>query len=113
VEIKYRQLNQVKILELIGRLDMTSVPLTRQWLDDATSQPPAHIVINMSKVSFLDSSGLSALVHGLNRSREMDGDLCLCGLQTPVRMIFELTRFDRVFEIFVGEDDAIAAFTRS
>jgi anti-sigma B factor antagonist len=113
MEIKYRQLNQVRVLELIGRLDMASVPLARQWLDDATSQQPAHVVINMSKVSFLDSSGLSALVQGLNRSREMDGDLRLCGLQTPVRMIFELTRFDRIFEIFVSEDDAIAAFIQS
>jgi len=40
-----------------------------------------------------------------------DGDLYICGLQQPVRIIFELTRLDKFFEIFPAEEDAIAAFS--
>ena len=54
---------------------------------------------------------LSALVEGMKRSRQLEGDLRLCNLQQPVRMIFELTRLDRAFEIFSSEEEAIQAFS--
>ena len=47
----------------------------------------------------------------MKRARQRDGDLRLCCLQRPVRMIFELTRLDKAFEIFAGEDEAIQAFS--
>ena len=50
------------------------------------------------------------LVQGMKRCRERDGDLRLCALQQPVRMIFELTRLDRAFEIYQSEEDAVQAF---
>jgi sigma-B regulation protein RsbU (phosphoserine phosphatase) len=49
------------------------------------------------------------LVMGLKRARENQGNLCLCEMQAPVRMIFELTRFDKVFEIYIREEDAVLA----
>ena len=60
--------------------------------------------------SHLNSTGLSTLVQGTKQSRMQDGDLYICGLQQPVRIIFELTRLDKFFEIFPAEEDAIAAF---
>ena len=110
MEIKYRDANQVKILELVGILNKVNIDGARQWLEMLTAKQPAQIVVNLGKVSYLDASGLSTLVQGLNRSREMNGNLRLCNLQSPVRMIFELTRLDRVFDIYVSEDDAIEAF---
>jgi anti-sigma B factor antagonist len=46
----------------------------------------------------------------MKHSRERNGELRLCGLQQPVRMIFELTRLDRVFEIFPNEEEALRAY---
>jgi anti-sigma B factor antagonist len=46
---------------------------------------------------------------GLKRARERQGNLCICSLQPPVRLIFEMTRLDKVFEIFVNEEDAVLA----
>ena len=71
---------------------------------------PANLIVNLESVVFIDSTGLATLVHGVKHCRQRGGDLHLCGLQKPVRTIFELTRLDNVFKIFSIEADAIAAF---
>ncbi len=110
MEIKTRRVDNVTILELNGRFDSHTMPPVRDILQKAVLEKPAHIVVNLESVNFIDSAALSALVSGMKQSRQADGDLRLCNLQQPVRMIFELTRLDRVFEILSGEDAAIEAF---
>jgi anti-sigma B factor antagonist len=102
--------SNVQILELTGRLDTYTAPPVRQWLEEMTSNGPAMIVVNLEKVNFLDSTGLATLVQGMKRCRQTTGDLRLCNLQQPVRLIFELTRLDKAFEIYPGEEEAIEAF---
>lgn len=100
----------VQILALSGRVDGSNLPATREWIESATSTRPAYVVINLDQVDFLDSNGLATLVWGLKRSRQIKGDLYLCCLRQPVRILFELTRLDRVFEIYPCEEDAVGAF---
>ncbi len=107
--IKTRVRKDIKVLELAGRFDASTVDPVRDWIEDATREPPAYVVVNMEKVDFVDSTGLSALVQGLKRAREYGGNLHICGLQQPVRIIFELTRLDQYFQIFMVEEDAVAA----
>lgn len=66
-----------------------------------------HLVIDLSAVRFIDSSGLGALVSGFKNASARDGSLRLCCLQPQVRSMFELTRLHRVFEIFATLDDAL------
>ncbi|MCJ7701853.1 MAG: STAS domain-containing protein [Anaerolineales bacterium] len=101
----------VKILKLSGRFETHTAPQVRQWFDETTLLKPASLVVNMEEVSFIDSTGLSSLIHGMKRAREMNGDLRLCGLRQSVRMILELTRLDKVFEIFISEDEAVHSFS--
>lgn len=110
MELKKRQMNDVVVLELEGRFDTHTAPPVRELLQEITRQKPAHVVVNLEKVPFVDSTALSTLVEGMKRSRQLEGDLRLCNLQQPVRMIFELTRLDRAFEIFSAETEAVAAF---
>ena len=109
MDAKVRLAGNISILELNGRLDRSSAAQVRKAVMEATARQNAQLVINLRGVDYLDSSGLSVLVQGLKRARENLGDLCLCELQPPVRMIFELTRFDKVFEIFSCEEDAVLA----
>jgi len=111
MQITERQINDIQILELAGRFDTTTANSVLRYIDSATAKPPAKVVVNLEKVSFVDSTGLSTLVQGTKQSRMQDGDLYICGLQQPVRIIFELTRLDKFFEIFSAEEDAIAAFS--
>ena len=111
MELMSRAEDNVQILALSGRFDTHTAEPVRDWLEQATTNQPANIVVNLSDVDFLDSTALSTLVQGMKHSREKDGDLRLCGMQQPVRIIFELTRLDRVFEIYLTEGEAVRAFT--
>lgn len=113
MELKTRHVNNVLVLELDGRFDTQTVPSVRELIRNATSGEPAQLVVNLDGVHFVDSTALSALVEGMKRSRQLGGDLRLCNLQQPVRMIFELTRLDRAFEILSSEEEAIQAFSES
>lgn len=67
-----------------------------------------QLVIDLSQVSFIDSSGLGALLSGFKSANLRSGGLVLAGLQSRVQSMFELTRLHRVFEIFNTVDDALA-----
>lgn len=102
--------DNVQILALSGRFDVTTASTIRDWIEEAVTKEPPFLVVNLEEVEFMDSTGLSTLVHGMKRSREKNGDLHLCNLQQPVRIIFELTRLAQWFEIFIAEEEAVAAF---
>ncbi|MBD1400989.1 STAS domain-containing protein [Pelovirga terrestris] len=66
-----------------------------------------QLVIDLTAVRFIDSSGLGALVSGFKNASARDGSLKLCCLQPQVRSMFELTRLHRVFEIFSTLQEAL------
>ena len=112
MEIKTRSADDVIIFELAGRFDNYSTPPFAEQLELAAKADPAQVVVNLGNVIFVDSTGLAALVQGMKRCRQQNGDLHLCSLQRSVFMIFELTRLDRAFHIFVDEEHALQAFER-
>lgn len=109
MELTHRTSNDTDIIELSGRFDAYEVPTVTQWFEDNTSAK--YVVVNLSGVSFIDSSGLASLVKALKRCRQNKGDLYLSNLQQAVRIIFELTRLDKAFQIFDDEASALEAIT--
>ncbi|NTU78088.1 MAG: STAS domain-containing protein [Chloroflexales bacterium] len=111
MEMKTRVTGDVNIVELAGRFDTNTVPPVAAWLDQVTSTPGARVLVNLANTTFVDSTALATLVQALKRCQQVKGDLYLCGMRRPVYMIFELTRLDKAFNIFVDEEHAIKAFT--
>lgn len=68
------------------------------------------VVFDLSKVQFVDSSGCGAILSCLRHLNSVGGDLKLCNISKPVRLLFELVRMHRIFEIFNSRDEAINAF---
>lgn len=68
----------------------------------------AHLVVDLSDVRFIDSSGLGALLSGYKNATLRSGSFVLTGLQPRVQSMFELTRLHRVFEIFLNVEEALA-----
>jgi anti-sigma B factor antagonist len=101
--------DDVSVLTLSGRLDAYVAPRVAEWLDAAAQTQPANVVVDLQNVTFIDSTGLAILVKGMRRCRQQAGDLFLCGLQQPVRVIFEVTRLDQAFTILSSEADAVAS----
>ncbi len=113
MDIRTQTVERVTVIELTGRFTAAVAPQVVDLLQRTASTGTAQVVVDMAGVSFIDSSGLSALVLGMKRCREHDGDLRLCQLQTPVRMIFELTRLHQAFEIHGDKGAAVRAFARA
>ena len=69
-----------------------------------------NFVIDMEKVEFMDSAGLGTLIAVLKRVTERGGDMKIAGLQKKPRMVFEITRAYKVFEIYDTVEDAVRFF---
>lgn len=110
MDMKTRLTGDVNVVELAGRFDTNTVPPVAAWLDQVTSTPGARVLVNLANTTFVDSTALATLVQALKRCQQVKGDLFLCGMRRPVYMIFELTRLDKAFNIFVDEEHAIKAF---
>ncbi len=83
-----------------GRLDLQGGMTLGEQMSNLVPQSNDLWVIDLAEVDFMDSSGLVSLVTGLKAARESGCRLVLCNVQPPVRVIFELTQLDLVFEIF-------------
>ena len=113
MQSKLKWIEGVGVLELEGRFDAHEAPEVRRLIEDAADREHPQLLVNLADVNFIDSSGLSTLVQGMKRCRGRDGDLSLCNLEQPVRIIFELTRLDKAFDIYASEGEAIAALLGS
>ncbi len=100
---------KVAVITIDGRFDAHQVPQVQQEIDSVLATGKSNIILNLASVNFVDSSALAVMVRGLKRCREHNGELILCGLGQPVRIIFELTRMDRAFRIFNDVASAEAA----
>ena len=68
------------------------------------------LVLDFSHVDFIDSTGLGALVSCLRQAHAVGGAIKLAGLTAPARVLFELVRMHRVFEVFNNTDEAILSY---
>jgi anti-sigma B factor antagonist len=68
------------------------------------------LVIDLSRIEFIDSSGLGALVSCLRQAHSSGGDIKLCGLMNQARALFELVRMHRVFEVFNSPEEAVTSY---
>jgi anti-sigma B factor antagonist len=84
---------------LTGDIDLSRSPELRHDLIQIANGAPRRLIIDMTQVPYMDSSGVATLVEALQRQRKHSGKMILCGLQPKVRSIFEIARLDMVFTI--------------
>lgn len=113
MDFQSKSIDNIQVITLTGRFDALTSSKVESWLEDVSKNQPTRIVVNLSGVNFIDSTALSTLVTGMKRARQAGGDMRLCKLQQPVRVIFELTRLDKAFKIFPGEEETVQSFNVS
>lgn len=96
---------QFQVIEQVGILDGTTANALRQKIQEALKTPAQAILVDLSQATFINSSGLGALVSMLKMVRGADKELYLCSLNEQVKMIFELTRMGRVFKTFQNRSE--------
>lgn len=90
----------IKFIEPTGILDGTKAGEFREEISDSVKNGADTICIDFKDVTFMDSSGLGALVLALKTVRAAGTKMYICSINDQIKMLFELTSMDRVFEIF-------------
>ncbi|MEX2605777.1 MAG: STAS domain-containing protein [Kiritimatiellia bacterium] len=112
MQIEFKQQDSVGIVQLIGDLNVVQVDPFRQKFKDWFMANPStkNVVIDLKEVSMIDSAGLGVLIAILKQVRERGGDLKLAGMQKRVRLVFEITRTQRIFTITETVKDSVRSF---
>ncbi len=97
------------VLPLEGEIDLHVSPRIADSLRKMIATQPPQVVVDLSKVSYIDSSGLAVLIEGMQNVNGYGGKFSLAGLQATVLPIFEIARLDQVFKIFPDVATALAA----
>jgi anti-anti-sigma factor len=103
----------IVVLAPAGRLDITTAWQFRLKLQECISKLSNHIVVNLSQVNFIDSSGLTSLVAGMRDADKVNGSFRICSVHPEAKLVFEVTMMDTVFEIFETEEEALEGIPRS
>lgn len=110
VKIDVTKENRIVIVAVEGEVDAETSPQLRERFDKLLAEGEHSYVIDMAGVEFMDSSGLAALVRLFKRVRIGEGDVRLCEVRPEILKIFELTRLNRVFDIFETRAEAVESF---
>lgn len=94
------------ILLLEGKLNMVNAPRLRDMINARVAIGENRIAIDLSKVEFIDSSGLGALINGLKSTRQAGGDLRIATPTEQVKLVLELTNMDRVLKVYENAETA-------
>lgn len=86
----------VAVLRLDGRLNLVSAPRLKAAIDESVEAGRTRVVVDLAAVSFMDSSGLGALIAGLKKARQASGDVRITGVTQQVATVLQLTNLDRV-----------------
>jgi len=97
--------SSVKIIQPSGILDVVAVNSLRREISDVVEGGTNIVLVDFQDVTFMNSSGLGALVSTLRVVRSAGAELFLCSLSEQVKMIFELTKMDRVFKMFNSRNE--------
>ena len=97
------------VLPLRGEIELHVSPAVTQSLNAMTEKKPERIVIDLSRATYIDSSGLAALILAMQKVEAYGGRFFLTGLHETMRSIFESSRLDQIFQIFPDVDAALAA----
>lgn len=109
MKINVKEKGGVQILEVSGEVDFyTSQALREKFLDLLEKKCP-KLLVDLKKVSYIDSSGLATFVEGLQKMKQYGGKLVLVGLAPAVRGVFEIAKLDLIFSLVDSEEKAFSA----
>jgi anti-sigma B factor antagonist len=110
MQISKTKQQDVIICNINGDIDLDSSPDIRKAFDELATARQQKIVISLKDVSYIDSSGLATLVEMLKKSKSYGGRLKLSNLADRVKGLFEITKLEKIFQIYDTQEEALADF---
>jgi anti-sigma B factor antagonist len=111
MEIARTETNGIVVVALQGRLDTnTSVTLEEELLQLA-GERSHRIVVDLSELDFISSSGLRVLLTAGKKSKSVSGRLVLCTLTDHVKQVFDVAGFTMLFSMYPSQEEAVKSLT--
>lgn len=98
-----------RIVSVRGEVDVYSAPTLRKALQDSMDNQHPSLLVDLSEIAFIDSTGLGVLVAGQNKASELGGKVNIVCDQERVLKLFRITGLDEVFGIYSTRTKALAA----
>ena len=111
VKISNRQVGDVTVVDATGRITLgEGASVFRDTIRDLAAKGNKKILINLSDVSYIDSSGIGEMVSSFTTVTNHGGQLKLLGLTKRVKDLLQITKLYTVFEVFEDESSAVRSF---
>jgi anti-sigma B factor antagonist len=104
-----RKEGEAVVVDLQGRMAMGEVEEFRTKWAEAMATGSKNLIINLSKVTMMDSSGIGTMIRCHSAMSAAGGTIKVVGANTTVRQAFKITRLDKVFAFYDDEKSALAA----
>ena len=108
MEVKLFQENGVAVFQVTGEINIATSP---DLLKAFEKQSATKIVVDLEKVSYVDSSGLATLVEMLKKVRAGSCTFGLAGMSDKIRSLFEITKLDKFFSVYPNRAKAVSALS--
>ena len=89
---------------------LSNAPEIKDIIQKLIEAQKYNVIINLEKVSYIDSSGIGALISSLSNLKKYQGGLKIINVYASVKKVFELTKLTSFFEIYESEGEALAKF---
>ena len=100
---------KAEVLALDGEIDLHLSPEVAASLSAIVARKPERVIIDLEKVTYLDSSGLAVLIDGMQSTRKYGGEFFLAAMQKNVQPIFEMACLDQLFKVLPDVGCALGA----
>jgi len=112
MDITKRSNDDVVILDIAGEIDLYNAPEIKDIINGLIEEQKFNVIINLEKVTYIDSSGIGALISSLSNLKKYQGGLKIINVYASVRKVFELTKLTSFFDIYNSEEEALESFGR-
>jgi anti-sigma B factor antagonist len=107
LSIRVHVADEMQVYELTGSLDIATSPAVRAALVAASERGSHRLVVDLTRVDFLDSTGLGALIGGQRRAKEFDGEVRLVAKEGQILRLLRITGLLKVFAVYPTLDEAV------
>jgi anti-sigma B factor antagonist len=104
MDVKSFDKEGVLVFQVNGEINISTSPDLKKQFE---KQAAKKIVVDLEKVSYIDSSGLATLVEILKKTKSQGGSLGLSGMSDKVKSLFEITKLDKLFLVCKSQDEAV------
>ena len=107
LEVNTREDEKKRIVQLSGEIDVYTVPLLKEALLPISKQKGVEIIIDLTHVDYIDSTGLGVFIGTLKEADKNDSQLKMTGASERISRLFAITGLDEVMEIDVDEKEGV------